>query len=273
MTAGVDSNKLRELNEALEELAQRRLYNKLEHYTPYERQRQFHDLGATHRLRALIAANQVGKTLACGAETAMHASGVYPPWWRGKRFPGPILAVVAGHTAEATRDSCQKMLAGPVSERGTGMVPKDAIVDFRMGRGVIDFVDSLIVRHASGRTSTIMFKTYERGEARWAGMSVDFCWLDEEPPIELFGEALARISARDGGAMVCSFTPLLGMSDVVRKFLDEDAPGQATIRMELADAGHFTPEKRAQIEADYQPYERDARVRGIPLMGSGRAIP
>src|SRR5215831_17620765 len=65
--------------------AQRAVENALAHYVPYPRQMQFHNAGATHRERLLIAANQSGKSLAGGMETAMHATGRYPDWWLGSR--------------------------------------------------------------------------------------------------------------------------------------------------------------------------------------------
>lgn len=43
--------------------------------------------------------------------------------------------------------------------------------------------------------------------------------------------------------------------------------------MTIDDALHYTPEKRAEIIASYQAHEREARVRGIPVLGSGRVFP
>jgi hypothetical protein len=39
-----------------------------------------------HRERLLMAANQVGKTLAGAAEAAFHLTGRYPDWWEGRRW-------------------------------------------------------------------------------------------------------------------------------------------------------------------------------------------
>jgi hypothetical protein len=44
-------------------------------------------------------------------------------------------------------------------------------------------------------------------------------------------------------------------------------------RMTIEDAGHYTPEQRAAIIASYPEHEREARVRGLPTMGSGRVFP
>lgn len=43
--------------------------------------------------------------------------------------------------------------------------------------------------------------------------------------------------------------------------------------MTIDDAEHYTPEQRAAIIASYPAHEREARVKGIPSMGSGRVFP
>jgi hypothetical protein len=43
--------------------------------------------------------------------------------------------------------------------------------------------------------------------------------------------------------------------------------------MTIDDAEHYTPEERAAIIAAYPLHERDARARGIPVLGSGRVFP
>ena len=44
-------------------------------------------------------------------------------------------------------------------------------------------------------------------------------------------------------------------------------------RMTIADAEHYTDEQRAAIIASYPAHERDARAKGIPILGSGRVFP
>ncbi|TGP49694.1 terminase [bacterium M00.F.Ca.ET.230.01.1.1] len=43
--------------------------------------------------------------------------------------------------------------------------------------------------------------------------------------------------------------------------------------MTIDDAGHYSPEQRAEIIAAYPEHEREARGRGIPVLGSGRIFP
>ncbi len=43
--------------------------------------------------------------------------------------------------------------------------------------------------------------------------------------------------------------------------------------MTIDDAEHYSAERRAEIVAGYLPHEREARARGIPVLGSGRVFP
>jgi hypothetical protein len=51
------------------------------------------------------------------------------------------------------------------------------------------------------------------------------------------------------------------------------SPDRIVVHASIEDAGHFTPEQRAQIIASYPEHERAARTRGIPQLGSGRVFP
>lgn len=48
---------------------------------------------------------------------------------------------------------------------------------------------------------------------------------------------------------------------------------RSVTRMTIEDAEHYTPERRAEIIASYPAHEREARAKGIPVMGSGRVFP
>jgi hypothetical protein len=51
------------------------------------------------------------------------------------------------------------------------------------------------------------------------------------------------------------------------------ANGRIVIQATISDAGHFTDEQREAIIASYPAHEREARVKGIPILGSGRVFP
>ena len=263
--------KLLEQVELLEELNRRNREDKLARYKPYEKQKAWHDMSAEKRCSALLAGNQGGKSYAAAMQVAIFATGRYPEWWQGKRFSSTTRGWVAGISSVGVRDTMQRLLLGPLGNQGTGAIPKDCIEQVRMSRGSPDAVDSILVRHVNGYTSQITFKSYEQGITRLAGETLNYVCMDEEPPADVFSECLARISATRG-IVFASFTPLLGMSEIVRRFLDGSNPDYGYVQFALDEAGHFTREEKEKIEAGYQPFERDARVHGIPMLGSGRVF-
>lgn len=259
------------------EQKRRLIENRLKSYKPYAKQRDFHLAGVIHRERLLMAANQVGKTWCAGSEGAMHATGRYPDWWEGKTFDRPTAAWVGSPTGETLRDSPQRILLGRVGQQGTGTIPKDALSDVVPGRGVADLADMIIVKWGGGgdvqaQSSTIGLKSYVQGREKWQGETLDWLWFDEEPPADIYTEGLTRTNVTQGPVFL-TFTPLLGMSEVVRRFLLEKSVDRHITTMTLEDAEHFTEEQRRQIIASYPAHERDARTKGVPILGSGRIFP
>jgi phage terminase large subunit-like protein len=256
----------------LQEAADEEKYNRLRFYRAYPRQAEFHVAGATHRERLLMAANQSGKTFCGGMEMSAHLTGRYPDWWRGRRFSKPISAWAGGVTNQAARDVLQPILLGQPGEQGSGTIPRDAIVDVVAGRGISGLADNILVRHATGGLSRLGLKSYAEGREKWQGASLDLVWLDEEPDAGLYMEALTRTNAT-GGAVYMTFTPLLGMSEVVRRFINEKSPDRHVVTMILDEAEHIDAEKRRQIVASYPAHELEARTKGVPVLGSGRIFP
>ncbi len=169
-----------------------------------------------------MAGNQLGKTVAGGAEVAMHLTGLYPEWWTGRRWDKPTRWWVAGETQETTRDSVQRQLMGPPALRdewGTGWIPGRCIAKKpSMQGGTQDAIDTVIVEHVGGGTSELSFKSYGRGREKWQAATLEGVWFDEEPAADVYTEGLTRTNATQGMVMI-TFTPLLGMSEVVSMFL------------------------------------------------------
>jgi len=264
---------------ALEEKARRKRENRLDAYVPYPKQREFHRAGAdlAVRERLLKAGNQLGKTWSAGFETAMHLTGRYPDWWDGAVFEHPISAWAAGVTSEVTRDSVQRVLCGRINALGTGAIPANAIKDKSMKRGVADAIDTLIIRHGGGGDiqaleSLLGFKSYDQGREKFQAETLDFVWLDEEPPMDIYTEALTRTNATDG-ILAMTFTPLKGMSDVVKRYLVDKVAGTHVTTMTIYDALHYADAQRKAIINSYPAHEREARANGIPTLGSGKIYP
>jgi phage terminase large subunit-like protein len=261
----------------LAEISKKRAEIKLADYRPYGKHREFHEAGKTKRERLLMAGNQLGKTLAGGAEYAMHATGRYPDWWRGRTWDRPVIGWVAGVTGELTRDGPQRILMGRAGQWGTGMIPKDAIVDMAKRGRPSDALDSVVVKHGGGGDvqageSYIGFKSYDQGREKFQSETLDIVWLDEEPPADIYTEALTRTNTT-GGCLWMTFTPLQGMSEVVQRFLLEPNPDRCVTTMTIDDVGHYSPEQKASVIASYPAHEREARARGVPVLGSGRIFP
>lgn len=256
-------------------LAERRRTNRITTYAPYAKQREFHDAGKAKRERLFRAGNQLGKTLAGAAEMAFHLTGEYPPWWQGRRWERPIKAWAGSKSGEATRGGVQRLLAGEPgdpSAQGTGYIPRRCIVDVSPARGLADAIDTVTIKHANGGNSILKFKSYEQGRERWQVETVDCVWMDEEPPADIYTEALSRTNATKGMVFV-TFTPLLGVSDVVMRFIKEAHPDRADVVMTIDDVDHISAEEKARIIASYPEHEREARTRGVPILGSGRIFP
>lgn len=170
-----------------------------------------------------MAGNQLGKTVAGSFEWAMHLTGRYPDWWEGRRFDQAVRLWAAGETRVSTRDTIQKLLIGePEKEEewGTGAIPGDDLLDTYRAMGVANALDSVTVRHVSGGVSTCLFKAYEQGRGKWQGDTLQGVWFDEEPPLDIYTEGMTRTNATQGAVML-TFTPLKGMSDVVSMYLSD----------------------------------------------------
>jgi phage terminase large subunit-like protein len=265
----IEPKKIKELIAALEAEANE---DRLSSYKPYPKQAAFHAAGATHRERLLMAANQSGKTLAGGMEAALHATGRYPDDWKGYRFDGSNIGWAAGVTGETVRDTVQRTLIGRTGQEGTGTIPKECILEMISSRGVPELLDIIRVRHVSGGVSTIGLKSYEKGREKWQGETLDWVWFDEEPPPDVYTEGLTRTNIGNKPVWM-TFTPLLGMSETVRRFILEKSPDRHVTTMIIDDAEHFSAEERERIIAGYPPHEREARTKGVPTLGSGRVFP
>lgn len=217
--------------------AQRQFYdlfpdndNIVDGQTIYSRDRylkhiEFFDAGLNYRERAFLAANRVGKTFAGAYEMTAHLTGLYPHWWRGRRFDAPILAWACGKSGETTRDIVQNALLGDVTYEGSkkgvtgsGMIPGGLLGRLLWKSSGGDALDTIMVKHVSGGWSKLSFKAYEQGRGSFEGTAKHVIWLDEECPLDVYGECVIR-TATTGGIIMLTFTPLEGMTDTVMQFM------------------------------------------------------
>jgi phage terminase large subunit-like protein len=268
----LSDDELKELLQHVETLDEMQAKNPLDFYDPYDKQRAFHELGATKRERLLQAGNQTGKSVAGAAEAAMHATGLYPKWWTGRRFHRPTQGWICGASGASIRDIGQLKLFGPLHDpEARGLVAPHLIVSKSIAHGTADLVDQVRIRHVSGGISIISTKSYSQDVSTWMGSTLDWIWVDEEPPAQHYAEAIARL--RGDGVIWVTFTPLQGFSEVVSRFLRDDSEDarkdRGVVKMGLKDAKHFSDEEKRQRLASYPIHERGARENGDPTLGSG----
>lgn len=271
-----------------EELERRRAGRKLLSYYPdtgplrrelYPKHQEFFQLGATKRERLFLAANRVGKTEGAGGyELVCHLTGRYPPWWNGRRFSRAVTAWAAGDTRQTVRDILQRKLLGKTGEYGTGLIPKESLVRAANAPGIPDAVETLWVKHATGGTSVLGFKSYDQRRESFQGTEQDAIWLDEEPPLDVYTECLLR-TMTNGGMVVLTFTPLRGMSEVVLAFLPggavpekQDGP-KAVVSATWDDVPHLSEGAKKELWDAIPPFQRDARSKGLPQLGAGAIYP
>lgn len=227
----------------------------------------------------MLAANRVGKTEGVGGyELTLHLTGDYPEWWVGRRFDKPIKAWVAGDTGTTVRDILQAKLFGPFNHQGTGLIPADAIARITRGMGKADTIDTAYIKHKNGGLSQLTFKSYDQRRESFQGTEQDVIWLDEEPPLGIYTECLLRTMTNNGMIML-TFTPLMGMSEVVLQFLpggqlsSTNDGSRYVVMATWDDAPHLEEAAKAELWKSIPAFQRDARSKGIPQLGAGAIYP
>ena len=272
-----------ELKQALRSIVR---FSRIDEYDPYPYQQKFHKTGSEANQRLLMAANRIGKSFSGAAEMSYHLTGLYPDWWKGRRYDKPITAWAGGVSNETTRDIVQYELLGSPDDPdafGSGAIPKSKIIKTERKPGVPNAKSVALIQHVTGGNSSLHFKAYEMGVDKWQGRSVDCIWLDEEPSRELYSQAVTRTLDRKG-MVYMTFTPESGMTETDASFMNNLQPGQSltnatwddaseTITSMKGNSGHLNESVMAQILSSYSPHEREMRRYGRPSIGSGLVFP
>lgn len=264
-----------EILKTLEARVAAKKFNRLRSFMPYEKQKEFCNATADHSEVVLQAGNQLGKSEIGAYVATVFATGLYPDWWKGRRFDHPTRGWATGESTVAVRDVSQRKLCGPPGDEslfGTGMIPKDLIVGRILGHGAGSALDTVKIKNTSGGISEISFKSYDQDRSKWQGATLDWLWCDEEPPVEHYMEGLARLVAT-GGLAYSTFTPLNGLNLILPRFNErtpEAMRNRIVVRMRMQDAGHLADEERQKaLISTFPEHQRRARIDGLPMLGSG----
>ena len=182
MAKNLSTAEKQKLLKLIQEKEERRKFNQIKEWVPYGWQESLSNATLENNQCLAMAGNRVGKTYTGARITACHLTGIYPDWWKGKRFTKPINAWAAGASTVTTRDILQKELLGnPVNQdmRGSGAIPKDCIHSVVRKPQIPNAVESIVVKfhNAFGvhiGESVVSFKSYEMGEEKFMGSSLDW---------------------------------------------------------------------------------------------------
>lgn len=263
--------------------------------------KKFFDASADYNEVLFLAGNRVGKTV-CGAYAlSCHLTGIYPDWWEGRRFDGPINAWAVGKDARAVRDTLQKELLGGIGDWGTGMLPAHTLGKFFALQGTPQAIDIIKVKHATGGWSELGFKNYQQDIGSFMGTARHVVLGDEEMPLDVYNECNIR-TATTKGLMLLTFTPLDGLTPLVVNFckradylvgakpivamdqesedMDDDSEqavgfhtSKAVIQAGWDDVPWLDAETKQRLLDDTPLHLREARSKGLPAMGSGNVYP
>ncbi|TXN34427.1 hypothetical protein FV233_29765 [Methylobacterium sp. WL7] len=117
----------------------------------------------------------------------------------------------------------QAILMGPLGELGKGLIPGDSIIGEPSRRaGVTGAMDTARIRHVSGGTSIVGFKSFDQGRRKFQGTAKHMIWLDEEPPQDVHEECMIRLMTTNG-LMIVTYTPMSGMTEIGLRYLQSMA--------------------------------------------------
>ena len=264
-----------QLVKLLQEKKDRVRFNRIKAFEPYDYQKKYINASSRYTTRFMQAGNRVGKSEAAAYEAAIHALGDYPEWWTGRKFESPTRILCAGVSNTTVRDIMQAKLLGEPTDRegwGSGMIPKDRLGVTARKAGIPDALSSVLIKHSSGGWSKITFTSYESGKESFMGTSMHYVNLDEEPPMDIFSQAVRAVTDTNGIISITA-TPENGVTELIRSFMSNEKAGQYLQNVVWDDCPHLTPEVQARMLEQLPPHERDMRSKGIPVMGSGLIYP
>lgn len=248
----------------------------------YPKHVEFLNGGSKYPERLFCAANQVGKTTTILEEGILHATGLYPHWWEGKRFKRPNVGIFGAESWEHMRTGIQaKLFTGAdrgYMEKGTGLIPKKIYdrCQFTAKGNVTGVVSEMLIPHVSGGMSKIIFRTYDRQEA-WESMTLNWCMLDEEPPREIYTEAAMRIVKNDG-TIAIGFTPDSGLTATVLHFFKNGQfsagaeDGKLITMVGWDDVPHITEKAKRELIKTIPEHLIDCKTKGLPYAGVGKVF-
>ena len=239
---------------------------------------------STHKISVLMGGNRTGKSHVGAYKMAWDLTGLYPDWYTGPKTVRGIDAWVLGDTGENTRDACQRKLFGPNADKPgwtdrpgvEGLIPAKYIIGKPSRKSAPPGAfDTVHVKHIpSDTTSTVSFKSHQMDRQTLASWNGDRVWVDEECPLEILEEIIARLMDRKGSLTV-TMCPLDGVTPTVKFLLTGPADLVLVDYLTHADAKHLDGKEKANIKRLYasNPSMMIARTEGRATVNTGLIFP
>lgn len=246
----------------------------------YPKYKEFIELGKRFKVRLITAGNRCGKTTLALLEAVYHCLGRYPEWWCGHKFDENqrwFNCWIVSDSWDTSAQIVQSMLffEKEGADFGTGMIPGNRILKTSKIAAIANCWSMVEIRRDNGGVATIKFKSSKAGRKMFQGTTIDLIVMDEEPPFDVYEECVLRLMT-SGGYMILAFTPLEGMTKMIKMFEDgnkDERLRKVYVRVCWDDCPHISEEKKLEMEAQIPAYQLQARKFGMPILGSGQIYP
>lgn len=252
------NQKIRKYLKLKNELNIRRQSDKLSKYNKgekvHKKQLMFHKSGA--RIRFVFGGNRSGKTECGAAEAVYYLRGNHP--YKPNRLD--VCGWAVSLSSQVSRDVAQKKVLQYLPERYIADVVMLSGSKDNYAEGIIDY---LLIKNVFGGVSRLGFKSCDQGREKFQGTSLDFVWMDEEPPKDIYDECRMRLLDKKGDMWV-TMTPLRGLNwvyDLIYKNQKND-PDLWHIHMEWADNPFLDSKEIKRMTALLDSDELDSRRYG-----------
>ncbi len=219
------------------------------------------------RNRWVFGGNRSGKT-ECGAvEAIWMLRGIHPYRKNRKDVCGWAVSL----SQQVQRDVAQKKILK--------YLPKSWIAEIVMLSGRKDspesgVIDLIRVKNVFGGISTLGFKSCDQGREKFQGSSLDFVWIDEEPPKEVYEECLMRVMDRRGD-IFGTMTPLKGETFIYNEiYLNRRGNPEVWCEfMSWEDNPYLSKKEIELLSATLDSASLDSRKFGKFSQGAGLVYP
>jgi len=189
---------------------------------------------STAKTRLLLGGKRSGKTTWGVVECSWAALGIHPYL----DYPDPPLKIrVCGVSNEGVRAILLPMFMEWLPRHAIKKMPtKD---------------DMVMILHNG---TFIEFKSYEQDVEKYEGTERHICWMDEEPPRDLYESNFMRtISSGINGKLIITCTPLHGLNWIYDELYDNPRavpPAVENVHVSIFDNPHLSKEAIETIKQD-----------------------